>query len=91
MSSQNTENWILDDLQQRKLEGKGNKSLLYILWSKLASIMSLAKYPSQPQTAIDDKSEIRQQETVHERHYYPHFTDRVDPSLYYSVFSARDM
>jgi hypothetical protein len=41
---------------------------------------------SQPEVIETNQSEQHEPESIREQDLYPHFTDRVDPSLYYFIF-----
>lgn len=55
-------------------------------WSKLTALLEAAQALSQPQVPADYQSEQRKPDSLQEPDLYPHFTDRVDPSLYYTIF-----
>ena len=57
-----------------------------ISWSKLASLFQANQALSQPEVIETNQSEQSEPDSIREQDLYPHFTDRVEPSLYYSIF-----
>ncbi|MBF2009043.1 MAG: hypothetical protein IGS49_27245 [Chlorogloeopsis fritschii C42_A2020_084] len=81
----NTNELLVDNSEHK------NKSLVQkylqnpfsIAWSRLAALIKPA--PSmQPE---DDPAEEYRADYIREQYLYRPFTDRIDPSLYYTIFS----
>lgn len=57
-----------------------------VSWSKLVSLFQTNQVLSQPEVIETNQSEQCEPDLIREQDLYPHFTDRVDPSLYYTIF-----
>jgi hypothetical protein len=57
-----------------------------IAWSKLANLFQATQTPSKPEDLENSPSEQDESESIRERYLHTCFTDRVDPSLYYTIF-----
>jgi hypothetical protein len=57
-----------------------------IAWSKLTELSQTTELPSQPEKLDNSPCDRNETESVRERYLYTCFTDRVDPSLYYTIF-----
>ncbi len=55
-------------------------------WSKLATLFQAAQTPSQPEALANNQSDQFESTLIREQDLYPRFTDRVDPSLHYTIF-----
>lgn len=79
--SNNTNNLLVDKIEIKK------RSLLlnYLQKSKsfLATLFQVSPVSSQPENY---QSEQYEPQTNTEQYFYLRFTDRVDPSLYYTIF-----
>lgn len=89
--SKNTNDWLSNE--EAELSGSEKKSLLQkylqnplsIAWSKLASVVKTT--PAFHKVEPPEESPLTYKtENIHERYLYTRFTDRVDPSIYYSIF-----
>lgn len=72
--------------QKQLLVQRYLQSPFSIPWSKLASVFQPDQALSQPEVIETNQSEQYESDSIREQDSYPHFTDRVDPSLYYSIF-----
>ncbi|OKH21991.1 hypothetical protein NIES593_13715 [Hydrococcus rivularis NIES-593] len=57
-----------------------------IAWSKLAELFQTTQTLSQPEDLDNSPCDRNETESIRERYLYTCFTDRVDPSLYYTIF-----
>jgi hypothetical protein len=95
--SKNTNDWLVDDSKKAGLSGNQRKSLLpsylqnpfSIVWLKLANLIS-ATIASKPETSENSQQDQREPDSIRMHELYSRFTDRVDPSLYYTIFSPHD-
>ncbi len=89
--SKNTNDWHLNE--EAELSGSEKKSLLQkylynplsIASSKLASVIktTIAFHTVEP---LEERPLTHKTQDIHEQCLYTRFTDRVDPSIYYSIF-----
>ena len=54
-------------------------------WSKLATLFQATQTPSQAE-ALENYQSDQFESTSIRQEFYPRFTDRVDPSLHYTIF-----
>ena len=54
-------------------------------WSKLTTVFQAARTPSQFE-ALENHQSDQSETTPTRQDLYPRFTDRVDPSLHYTIF-----
>jgi hypothetical protein len=95
--SKNTNDLLVDDLDKAGLSGNENKSLLpsslqnpfSVAWSKLANLIS-ATLANKSETSENSRQEQYEPDSIRMHQFYSRFTDRVDPSLYYTIFSPYD-
>lgn len=86
--SQNTNDLRVNDLEKAGLSSNENNFLLpssfqnpfSVAWSKLVNLI----WAENSQAIQDEPDEITLDQ------FYSHFTDRVDPSLHYTIFSPYD-
>ncbi len=91
--SKNTDDRPLDNLEEVELPSKEKKSpiLRYlqnpfsVTWSKLAALITDTQLLSQPEVLQNNQSEHNNPDSTQEYYFYSRFTDRVDPSLYYTI------
>lgn len=90
----NTNDRLLEDLEEVRSCCNERKSLVQrylqnpfsLKWTKLAALVQAALEPSQPEPLENYQYEQHKPDRIQEQYSYPCFTDRVDPSLYYSIF-----
>jgi len=95
--SKNNNDWLADDSKKAGLSHNQKKSLLpsylqnpfSIVWSKLANLID-ATLASKPETSENCQQEQHESDPIRMHQFYYRFTDRVDPSLYYTIFSPHD-
>jgi hypothetical protein len=95
--SKNTNDLLVDDLGKARLSGNENKSLLpsslqnpfSLAWSKFANLIS-ATLGNKSETSENSQQEQHEPDEIRMHQFYSRFTDRVDPSLYYTIFSPYD-
>ena len=95
--SKNTNDLLVDDLEKAGLSGNQKKSLLpsylqnpfSVAWSKLANLIE-ATLASKSETSENSQQEQHEPDSIRMHQFYSRFTDRVDPSLYYTIFSPYD-
>jgi hypothetical protein len=56
-----------------------------IAWSKLAELFQPVQAAKEPEVLENSEPESHQAEFIQKHYSYPHFTDRIDPSVYYTV------
>lgn len=91
--SKNPNDWLLEDLSvstqapvtERSLVQRYLQNPFSLLWSKLAAWFQSTQAPSQSE-ALENYQSEQYEPGPQERDLYPRFTDRVDPSLYYTIF-----
>lgn len=86
-----TNDWRSDNLKEkdkRSLVQKYLQNPFSVTWSTLAALFSTETLPSESAEEIESSDSFQPQESnsICDRNFYPRFTDRVDPSLYYTVF-----
>ncbi|MDV2993454.1 MAG: hypothetical protein N4J56_003108 [Chroococcidiopsis sp. SAG 2025] len=78
----------LNEKDKRALVQKYLQNPFSIAWSKLENLfypeISIGK--SAEKTELSDSFQPDESNSICDRNLYPRFTDRVDPSLYYTVF-----
>lgn len=87
--SKNTNDWLLDDLgkiEKRSLIQRYLQNPFSITWSKLTNLVQGEQCSNQSEVPEIRESEPSDVDFIQQQDLYPHFTDRVDPSLYYSLF-----
>ncbi|MBD2304703.1 hypothetical protein H6G17_04120 [Chroococcidiopsis sp. FACHB-1243] len=78
----------LNEKDKRSLVQKYLQNPFSVTWSKLADLL----YPeillgeSAEEVQPNNSSQSQESNSICDRNLYPRFTDRVDPSLYYTVF-----
>ena len=72
--------------QKQLLVQRYLQSPFSIAWSKLVTLFQAEQALSQPEVVEINQSEQYEPDSIQEQDLCPHFTDRVDPSLYYSIF-----
>jgi len=95
--SNNTNDSLLNDSEKPGLSGNEKKSLLQsylqnpfsVAWSKLANLIETT-VASKPETSENSQQEQHEPDPIRMHQFYSRFTDRVDPSLYYTIFSPYD-
>jgi hypothetical protein len=95
--SKNTNDWLADDSKKVGLSSNQKKSLLpsYLqnpfssAWSKFTNLID-ATLASKPETSENSQQEQHETDPIRMHQFYSRFTDRVDPSLYYTIFSPHD-
>jgi len=95
--SQNTNDYPINDLDKARLSGNENKSLLQsylqnpfsVAWSKFANLIS-ATLGNKSETSENSQQEQHEPDEIQLDQFYSRFIDRVDPSLYYTIFSPYD-
>lgn len=88
--SNNTNDLLLEDVKKVEKRSPIQRYLEYPLsfaLSKLTTLFQTAQTSRQLQVIENDRSEQDKLFHLSEQHFYTRFTDRVDPSLYYTVFS----
>ncbi len=94
--SKNMDDFLRDNSQAVELSSHENKFMIhnnlqnpfFIIWSKLVSLIQPAQN-NQPQTREDNQSEEYRPDIDREQYLYRPLTDRIDPSLYYTIFHDR--
>jgi hypothetical protein len=89
--SEHINNWHPEDSKtknQRSLVHKYLQSSFSVTWSKLAALFSTETPSSESveEISLDNSYQPQEPNSPCDRNLYPRFTDRVDPSLYYTVF-----
>ncbi|HAA29357.1 MAG TPA: hypothetical protein DCE56_18705 [Cyanobacteria bacterium UBA8553] len=87
--SKNTNNWLLDNLdeiEKRSLIQRYLQNPFSITWSKLTNWVQGERLSNQSEVTEVCQSEPSDIDFIQQQDLYPHVTDRVDPSLYYSLF-----
>jgi hypothetical protein len=89
--SEQTNDWQQADLKAKNEQAIGQKYLqnpLSVTWSKLVALFSSTALESESSEAelLDHLSRSPQSNSICKQDLYPRFTDRIDPSLYYTVF-----
>ncbi|MDM9380218.1 hypothetical protein QUB80_05820 [Chlorogloeopsis sp. ULAP01] len=81
----NTDELLVDmsEYENKSLVKKYLQNPFSIAWSKLADLIKPA--PTVPPE--DNASEEYRTDNIREQYLYRPFTDRIDPSLYYTIFS----
>ncbi len=95
--SKNTNDYPINDLDKAGLSGNEKKSLLpgslqnpfSVAWSKLANLID-ATLANKSETSENSQQEQHEPDPIRMHQFYSRFTDRVDPSLYYTIFSPYD-
>ncbi|MGI8504949.1 MAG: hypothetical protein ACR2LR_28060 [Hassallia sp.] len=95
--SKNTNDLLVNDLDKAGLSSNEKKSLLQsylqnpfsVAWSKLANLIE-ATLANKPETSENTQPEQHEPNSIRMHQFYSRFTDRVDPSLYYTIFSPYD-
>lgn len=94
--SKNTNDYPINDLDKAGLSSNEKKSLLAsfqnpfsVAWSKLVDLIDAA-LASKPETSDNSQQEQYEPDPLRMHQFYSRFTDRVDPSLYYTIFSPYD-
>ncbi|NWF62535.1 MAG: hypothetical protein HXY43_25695 [Fischerella sp.] len=90
--SKSTDKLFLDAVKQVALPSCKKKSLVQrylqnpfsIAWSKLTTLIKVVQSP-QAEVLEDDQTKEYRSYTREQYLYHP-FTDRIDPSLYYTIF-----
>ncbi|MEI2580214.1 hypothetical protein [Scytonema sp. PRP1] len=89
--SKNMNDWLNKNLEEVELPCNEKKSLIQrylqnpfsIVWSKLTALIKATQAPSQPEALENNQFEEHELKSIREHYLYTHFTDRVEPSLYY--------
>lgn len=78
----------LNEKDKRSLVQKYLQNPFSVTWSKLTALFSTETLSSESAEEIEPSDSFQPQEpnSICDRNLYPRFTDRVDPSLYYTVF-----
>jgi hypothetical protein len=88
--SDRTNNLQTDNLtvNKRSLAQNYLQNPFSITWSKLATLFSpeVSTKETTEEILPDDSFKPQESNSIGDRDLYPRFTDRVDPSLYYTVF-----
>ena len=88
--SEHTNNLPAENLtaNKRSLAQKYLQNPFSIAWSKLSTLFSpeVSTSKSTAETLPSNPSQSEELNSICDRDLYPRFTDRVDPSLYYTVF-----
>ncbi|GAX42993.1 hypothetical protein NIES4075_40010 [Tolypothrix sp. NIES-4075] len=94
--SKNTNDLPINDLDKAGLSSNEKKSLppsfqnpFSVAWSKLVDLID-ATLASKPETSENSQQEQHEPDPIRMHQFYSRFTDRVDPSLYYTIFSPYD-
>ena len=88
--SNNTNDLLLEDakkVQKRSPIQRYLQNPLSFALSKLSTLFQTAQTSRQPQAIENDRSEQDELYHLSEQHFYTRFTDRVDPSLYFTILS----
>lgn len=88
--SNNTNDLLLEDVKKVEKRSPIQRYLqnpLSFTWSKLSTLFQTAQTSRQPQAIENDRSEQDKFFHLSEQHFYTRFTDRVDPSLYFTILS----
>jgi hypothetical protein len=86
--SKNTNNWLLDDLEEiekRPLVHKYLQNPFSITWSKLTNWVQAKQVSNQFEVPEICQSEDSDRDFIQQQDLYPRFTDRIDPSVYYCI------
>ncbi|MBE9014902.1 hypothetical protein C7Y66_05265 [Chroococcidiopsis sp. CCALA 051] len=88
---EHTNDWQLDNSKEtgkRSLVQKYLQNPFSVTWSKLADLLypEISLGESAEEVQPDNSSQSQESNSICDRNLYPRFTDRVDPSLYYTVF-----
>jgi hypothetical protein len=89
--SEQINDWHPEDLKakdRRSLIQKYLQNPFSATWSKLTTLFSteVPTSESAEESSPNDSSPIQEPNSMCDRNLYPRFTDRIDPSLYYTVF-----
>lgn len=89
--TEHTNDWQPDNLKakdKRSLVQKYLQNPFSVTWSKLAALFSPEILTSESAEEIEPNDSFQPQESnsICDRNLYPRFTERVDPSIYYTVF-----
>lgn len=78
----------LNEKDKRSLVQKYLQNPFSVAWSKLADLVypEISLGESTEKTELSDSFQPDESNSTCDRSLYPRFTDRVDPSLYYTVF-----
>lgn len=92
--SQNIDDRLVKELKEVQLDRYENRALpqsylqnfFAAAWSKLAALLPSPSAVSQPEARAKYQCKRYEPDVYREHDLYSHFTDRVDPSLYYTIF-----
>ncbi|OWY66161.1 hypothetical protein B7486_38190 [cyanobacterium TDX16] len=78
----------LNEKDKRSLVQKYLQNPFSVAWSKLADLVypEISLGESAEEIQPDNSYQPQESNSICDRNLYPRFTDRVDPSLYYTVF-----
>ncbi|MGL4623006.1 hypothetical protein [Chroococcidiopsis sp.] len=78
----------LNEKDKRSLVQKYLQNPFSVAWSKLADLLypEISLGESAEEVQPDTSYQPQESNSICDRNLYPRFTDRVDPSLYYTVF-----
>jgi hypothetical protein len=87
--SKNTNDWLLDDLEEiekRSLIQRYLENPFSITWSKLTNWVQAERVSNPSEVSEMCQSEYSERDSIQHQDFYPRFTDRIDPSVYYCIF-----
>lgn len=87
--SKNTNGWLPDEaeeIEKRSLVQKYLRNPFSITWSKLTTLVQTQRVSNRSEVPEICQSERSALDSTQQQDLYLRFTDRVDPSIYYSLF-----
>lgn len=80
----NSDSTQVSATEKKSLVQKYLQNPFSLAWSKLSILFQASPVQREPEAS--EQSGYYEPDTMREQDFYPRFTDRVDPSLYYTVF-----
>jgi hypothetical protein len=90
----NSHNLLPSNRPEVKLEGNEKqlqRNPIFQIWLALSTFLKKEQVNSQVESQQDFHATIDSINSTQEQYYYTRFTDRVDPSLYYTIFISKKL
>ncbi|GAA6619598.1 hypothetical protein [Scytonema sp. NUACC26] len=90
----NSRDSLPSHIQEVKLGGTGKelqRNPILKIWLAIATFFKKEQVKSEVESQQDLQAPLDYIDSAEERYYYTRFTDRVDPSLYYTIFQSKKL
>ncbi|WP_238361153.1 hypothetical protein [Iningainema tapete] len=78
-----------DARKKKSLMQRYRQNPLSMIWSKLAAVFAPTQVTSE-EGQLENQTQSYKLDSTDEHYYYSRFTDRVDPSIYHTIFHPYD-